>query len=85
MTLEELKEEYGEKNVFHNQFELGKFVQEYGIRKKIKFISERYPNELIAKDNEVLYDLAERLLNKGFAFFNDGYYIIEDLEDLKDL
>ena len=38
MTLEELKEEYGEKNVFHNQFELGKFVQEYGIRKKIKFI-----------------------------------------------
>lgn len=85
MTLEELKEEYGEKNVFHNQFELGKFVQEYGIRKKIKFISERYPNELIAKDNEVLYDLAERLLNKGFAFFNDGYYIIEDLEDLKSL
>ncbi len=85
MTLEELKEEYGEKNVFHNQFELGKFVQEYGIRKKIKFISERYPNELIAKDNEVLYDLAERLLNKGFAFFNDGYYIIEDLEDLKNL
>ncbi len=85
MTLEELKEEYGEKNVFHNQFELGKFVQEYGIRKKIKFISERYSNELIAKDNEVLYDLAERLLNKGFAFFNDGYYIIEDLEDLKNL
>lgn len=85
MTLEELKEEYGEKNVFHNQFELGKFVQEYSIRKKIKFISERYPNELIAKDNEVLYDLAERLLNKGFAFFNDGYYIIEDLEDLKNL
>lgn len=85
MTLEELKEEYGEKNVFHNQFELGKFVQEYGIRKKIKFISERYPNELIAKDNEVLYDLAERLLNKGSAFFNDGYYIIEDLEDLKNL
>lgn len=85
MTLEELKEEYGEKNVFHNQFELGKFVQEYGIRKKIKFISERYPNELIAKDNEALYDLAERLLNKGFAFFNDGYYIIEDLEDLKNL
>lgn len=85
MTLEELKEEYGEKNVFLNQFELGKFVQEYGIRKKIKFISERYPNELIAKDNEVLYDLAERLLNKSFAFFNDGYYIIEDLEDLKNL
>ena len=85
MTLEELKEEYGERNVFHNQFELGKFVQEYGIRKKIKFISERYPNELIAKDNEVLYDLAEYLLNKGFAFFNDGYYIIEDLEDLKNL
>ena len=85
MTLEELKQEYGEKNVFHNQFELGKFVQEYGIGNKIKFISERYPNELIAKDNEVLYDLAERLLSKGFAFFNDGYYIIEDLEDLKNL
>ena len=85
MTLEELKQEYGEKNVFPNQFELGKFVQEYGIRNKIKFISERYPNELIAKDNEVLYDLAERLLSKGIAFFNDGYYIIEDLEDLKNL
>lgn len=85
MTLEELKQEYGEKNVFPNQFELGKFVQEYGIRNKIKFISERYPNELIAKDNEVLYDLAERLLSKGFAFFNDGYYIIEDLDDLKNL
>lgn len=85
MTLEELKQEYGEKNVFPNQFELGKFVQEYGIRNKIKFISERYPNELIAKDNEVLYDLAEHLLSKGFAFFNDGYYIIEDLEDLKNL
>lgn len=85
MTLEELKQEYGEKNVFPNQFELGRFVQEYGIRNKIKFISERYPNELIAKDNEVLYDLAERLLSKGIAFFNDGYYIIEDLEDLKSL
>ena len=85
MTLEELKQEYGEKNVFPNQFELAKFVQEYGIRNKIKFISERYTNELIAKDNEVLYDLAEHLLSKGFAFFNDGYYIIEDLEDLKNL
>ena len=85
MTLEELKQEYGEKNVFPNQFELGKSVQEYGIRNKIKFISERYPNELIAKDNEAQYDLAERLLSKGFAFFNDGYYIIEDLEDLKNL
>lgn len=85
MTLEELKQEYGEKNVFPNQFELGKFVQEHGVRNKIKFISERYPNELIAKDNEVLYDLAERLLSKGIAFFNDGYYIIEDLEDLKSL
>lgn len=85
MTLSELKKEYGEKNVFPSQFELGKFVQEYGIRNKIKFISERYPNELITKDNEVLYDLAEHLLSKGFAFFNDGYYIIEDLEDLKNL
>lgn len=85
MTLEELKQEYGEKNVFPNQFELGRFVQEYGIRNKIKFISERYPNELITKDNEVLYDIAEHLLSKGLAFFNDGYYIIEDLEDLKNL
>ena len=85
MTLNELKQEYGDANVFPNQLEMGKFVQEYGIKNKIKLISERYPNELIAKDNEVLYDIAERLLSKGFAFFNDGYYIIEDLEDLKNL
>lgn len=85
MTLEELKKEYGENNVFPNQFEMGKFVQEYGIRNKIKFIQERYPNELITKDSDVLYDLSEKLLSKGFAFFNDDYYIIEDLADLEKL
>lgn len=85
MTLEELKQEYGDKNVFPNQFEMGKFVQEYGIRNKIKFISERFPNELVLKDNDVFYDIAECLLSKCIAFFNDGYYIIEDFEDLKSL
>lgn len=85
MTLIELKKEYGEHNVFSNQFELGNFVQEYGIRNKIKFICDRYPNERVARDNDILYDLAEYLLSENIAFFNDDYYIIEDLADLEKL
>lgn len=85
MTLDELKKEYGEENVFENQFEMGKCVQEYGIRNKIKYIEERYPNEKVKKDSELFYNLAEALLSKNIAFYNDGFYVVEDFEELKDL
>ena len=85
MTKEELIAEYGEHNVFNNQFEMAKFIQEYGIRHHFKKFETRYPNELFKKDPENYYDLAEDLLKKGLAFFNDGYYIVEDLEDVENI
>lgn len=85
MTLEELKKEYGNENVFANQYALGRFVQEYGIRNKVKCICEKYSNEKIKRDPELYYDLAEDLLSQGLAFYNDGYYIVEDFDEIKSL
>lgn len=85
MTKDELKAEYGENNVFDNQFEMAKFAQEFCIRNKVERICERFSNEKVKYNNDILYDLAELLLSKNLAFFNDGCYIIEDLEELKSL
>lgn len=81
MTAEELRNEYPDGEVFPNQFELGKFVQEYGVRKKITAITSKWPGKV--KDTEEYYDIAELCLSKGVAFFNDDNYIIEDLLDLE--
>lgn len=85
MTFDELKKEYGDNNVFKNQFEMSKAAQIYGVRNNIRFVCERYPDNHVKCDPEVLYDFAEKLLVKNIAFFNDGYYIIEDMEDLRSL
>lgn len=83
MTKEELQKEYGSENVFDNQYEMGKFIQEYGIRHKFKNIETKYPTDVVKKDTEIFYDVAERALVKNVAFFNDDCYIIEDFEDIK--
>lgn len=83
MTKEELKKEYGENNVFDNQFEMGKFIQEYGIRNKFNNIELKYPTTAVKRDSEIFYDIAERALVKNVAFFNDNCYIIEDFADIK--
>ena len=85
MTLEELRNEYGEKNVFENQYEAGLAAQELGIRNKVKTFCERFPNEKIKYDRDLIYDIAELLLQKSIMFFNDGYYIIEDFEYIKNI
>ena len=82
MTKEELQKEYGENNVFDNQFEMGQYIQEYGIRNKFDNINLKFPTIKVKKDPEVFYDVAERALEKNVAFFNDGYYIVEDFADI---
>ena len=81
MTKEELRNEYPDGEVFDNQFELGKFIQGYGVRHKIEHLTRRWPNAKV-KDTEIYYDVAELALEKGVAFFNDGYYIIEDFAEI---
>ena len=82
MNKEELRNEYPDGEVFDNQFELGKFLHEYGIRHKVEHLTSRWPTAKI-KDTEDYYDIAELALSKGVAFFNDGYYIIEDLIEIE--
>lgn len=82
MTLDELKKEYGETNVFENQYGMAQFAHEYAERHNYNNMELKFPLAKMKKDPESFYDLAERLLVKNIAFFNDGYYIIEDLADL---
>ena len=85
MTKEDLQKEYGTENVFDNQFEMGKYIQEYGIRNKFDNINLKYPTLKVKKDPEIFYDIAESALVKNVAFFNDGCYIVEDFSDIKEL
>ena len=82
MTYEDLRNEYLDGELFKNQFELGKFLHEYGVRNKVEHLIQRWPGAKI-KDTEIYYDVAELALKKGVAFFNDGCYIIEDLAEIE--
>lgn len=85
MTKDELVSEYKDGKVLDNQFELGMFVHEQSLRMGNEKLRNDYPIKAVSKNKELYYDIAELSLKKGAAFFNDGYYIIEDLNDLKNL
>lgn len=82
MTKEELKNLYPEGEVFPNQYELGMFICKYGNAHDIKGISNnwKYP----PADTDVYYDIAEIALQKSMAFSNDNFWILEDLDYLKE-
>lgn len=85
MTLEELKKEYGNNCVFLNQLEMGSFIHDYGVKNNLRNIVERFPPNKVKHNNEIYYDIAELALRKSISFFNDGYYIIDSLDELKDI
>lgn len=79
MTKEELIKVYPNGKLFENQYEMGQFLQEYGVRNKVEHLTRRWSE---IKDNDNFYDISELALSKGVAFYNDGFYIVEDLSEI---